>query len=97
MKGIDGKISYSDVIMVKMKTNTVVAVSPNPAGNMITVSGIAQPGELSIISSNGSTVLKRNVNTATANFDVSHLPAGLYVVRFINNNSSSSKKLLIKH
>ena len=97
MKGIDGKISYSDVIMVKMKTNTVVAVSPNPAGNMITVSGIAQPGELSIISSNGSTALKRNVNTATANFDVSDLPAGLYVVRFINNNSSSSKKLLIKH
>ena len=97
MTGIDGKIIYSNVVMIKVAGNTSITVYPNPANNIVTVSGLSQPGVLSIINYSGSTVLTTSANSSSISFDVSRLPEGLYVVRFSNSKININKKLVIGH
>ncbi len=97
LTGRDGTIEYSDVVMVKIAGAVSLNISPNPANNKLTITGISQPGTISLISSNGATVLVKNTCSTTANFDVSYLPEGLYVVRFNNAHTTINKKLLIQH
>jgi len=52
MKGIDGKISYSHVVMVKATGGIAITLSPNPANNTLAISGMQQPDNISLINSN---------------------------------------------
>lgn len=97
MTGTDGKTAYSGIVMVKTTGNAFIGLYPNPANNNVTINGLQEPGKLSVINCNGSTVLKTTVSSATAKLNVSGLPGGLYVVRFNNGKNTVTKKLVIRH
>lgn len=97
MTDINGKITYSNILTVRIAKQLSVNLSPNPAGNTIVINGLSQPGNVSIISYNGSVVLTANANTSSVSLDISRLPAGLYVVRFSYQKNSINKKLIIQH
>ena len=97
LTGMDGKITYSNVVLIKPAGSISLDISPNPASNILSVSGFLQPGIISVISSNGSTVFSNAVKSAPLNIDIAKLPEGVYVVRFSNANTTVNKKLLIRH
>jgi hypothetical protein len=96
MTGIDGKISYSKILIIRTTDNPSITLSPNPANNAITVNGLFQKGIISIINSSGRTVLTANTNAPSVTLHISRLPAGLYVVRFSNQKTIINKKLVIQ-
>ena len=91
----DGKNDYSNIVTISGAAHVVISLSPNPASNIVTVKGSFGKGIISLINSSGQTVLSVNSNAAPVNLDVSRLPGGLYVLRFIDPSTIINKKLLI--
>ena len=91
----DGKNDYSNIVTISIPAHVFISLSPNPANNIVTVNGNFGKGIISLINSSGQTVLSVNSNTSPVNIDVSLLPRGLYVLRFIDPHTIINKKLLI--
>ncbi len=68
-----------------------VKIYPNPATDLIYVENLAG-GELSIISMNGSMVMSRNIDANKTSIDVSSLADGVYIIKTVNNNATSTIK-----
>ena len=91
----DGKNDYSNIVTISIPAHVFISLSPNPANNIVTISGNFGKGIISLINSSGQTVLSVNSNTSPVNLDISLLPGGLYVLRFIDPHTIINKKLLI--
>lgn len=91
----DGKISYSNVVTIRIPPHVFVSLYPNPANNIVTVNGSFGKGIISVINSAGQTVLSVNSNAPPVNLDLSRLPGGLYVLRFSDASTIINKKLMI--
>jgi Secretion system C-terminal sorting domain len=96
MTGIDGKISYSKIIMIKSATKPFINLSPNPASNTVRINSGFQKSIIAVINSCGQTVLTANTSTPSVTLDISRLPAGLYVIRVSDQTNSINKKLVIR-
>jgi hypothetical protein len=73
-------------------------VYPNPAIDVISISGLQAKDEIRIVDMRGNTVVRQQ-NTASANavtINVSALPKGTYVVE-VNNGTSKEAKSFIKN
>jgi hypothetical protein len=97
MVDIDGKFSYSNVLPVKIKRLHSITISPNPAKNSVTISGFEKQGKITIINSNGSSVYSTNATAQPMKINISHLPAGLYIMRFTDGKIVSFKKLVVQN
>jgi hypothetical protein len=93
----DEKNDYSKIVSISIPAHVTISLSPNPANNIVTVNGSFGKGVISVVNSTGQTVLCVSSKAAPVNLDVSHLPGGLYVLRFIDPSTIINKKLLISH
>lgn len=97
MTGMDGKISYSNIVMIKNTGTPTITFSPNPASNALTINGLFQKGNITLINSGGQTVMTANSNAATVTLNISHLPAGLYTIRINDQKNIVNKRLVIQN
>ncbi len=94
----DGTFKYSDIqkISCANRKNEII-ISPNPVVNKFYITGMAMgKNTISIYSKNGNFLNKLNVTNNT-NIDISHLPSGVYVIKILNENGSSSVERLVKY
>lgn len=70
-------------------------VYPNPATNQLTVE-TSIPGEnfFHIYSVTGKVIMSAKLNKGIQHFDISDLPAGVYIVRFQQRDHNDSKKFI---
>ena len=97
MVDINGKFSYSNVLPVKIKKLHSITISPNPAKNFVTINGFEKQGKITIINSNGASVYSTNATAQSMKISISHLPAGLYFMRFTDGKIVSFKKLFVQN
>ena len=96
MTNIDGKNAYSNVVTIKTGARVFISLSPNPANTSVTITGRFRKGIISVINSNGQTVLAAEANASPVTLNISLLPAGLYAVRFSDATIITNKKLVIQ-
>jgi hypothetical protein len=68
-----------------------ITLYPNPAHNELIISGAGTIEEVAISNMAGQTIFQTNHSTANAHIDISHWPAGLYLVRI---NGSDVRRFL---
>jgi hypothetical protein len=73
-----------------------LSLYPNPASKTLTVKGLQQKFELTIIDLSGKVILEKEVNTNTNDLDISTLESGMYWVRVSRNNQTATRKLLVQ-
>ena len=85
MVDVDGKFSYSQVILLSERTASVRTISPNPATAFITIQ-MDTPDfagkELQILDARGNTIQRVMITNRQLKLYVGRLAAGLYFVRF---------------
>lgn len=95
------RIFVDDIALIKGETSAIsssralgnVTLSPNPAQDMLFVSGVSGDFGVSIFNLNGTLVNKtENINR----IDISGIAAGAYLVRVDANQASSVQKLIVK-
>jgi hypothetical protein len=95
MTDLDGNNVYSNIVTIRISAHVFINLFPNPANDIVTVNGSFGKGIILLINSTGQTVLSANVNAPPLKLDVSRLPAGLYVLRFVSASAIINRKLLI--
>jgi|GEM_PF-4206286 len=91
-----GAASYSSIVKILRKgAEPAVAVFPNPARESITVSLGREPrnGIITVIDLTGRTVRQLAVASADTRVDLADLPAGNYIVRFMDDQTKSTVKI----
>lgn len=73
----------------------IVAITPNPATNIVTVSAGAMH-QAAIIDLNGRTVTTAPLTDGSATFDVSTLARGAYFVRITGDQATIVRKLIVR-
>jgi Secretion system C-terminal sorting domain len=91
----DGSSSFSNIVLVKFKQPVSFSVSPNPARDVLNITGISCPGNMSLVNANGSIVHTARVTGSSAALDIARLPAGMYIARYSCNGNVINKKLLV--
>ncbi len=92
----------SSVSVEEVESNQVLALYPNPASEQITLSYATSNSELSIalFDITGKQVYNQQLNVVPGLnqeiISVSHLPAGIYQLSLITNQSITTQKLIIK-
>jgi hypothetical protein len=89
----DGTYAYSKIVHVRMPDTEKVIISPNPAGNNITITGVSQNWDIEVTNAAGA-VVQRAKNQYY--IDSKHFPAGLYVVRVTMENGYVVSRKIIK-
>ncbi len=87
---------------VSKTDNTTIHITPNPASSVVRLSGLSEKGQqILIYNTNGQLLLTQSIHeqTETNLIDVKKLSNGLYFVKVINREGSTSKalKLLVQH
>ena len=100
---LDGSIEYSHTIaLVRDVAQNTIAIYPNPINEWLIVNASINPStklEIKIYDSVGRVVFSKEpiVNSSgqwNAKIDSSHLPSGMYMIQFINGNTSETMKLI---
>lgn len=72
-----------------------IKIYPNPSSNMVSISGINQAAQVSIISTDGRLIENITTNAKTQ-IDLSSYTPGMYLVQISNSEGSITKPLIIK-
>ncbi len=86
---VDGKFVYSKIISVTRSKTLQVVLYPNPASNSIRVTNCnaEEVQEIQVLNSNGSLVMTGKANNQLQ-FNISHLSAGVYVLKVLKKDKS---------
>jgi hypothetical protein len=84
--------------ITKSLNNEMIAISPNPATNMatITVQNYTPDSKITVYNASGSVITSMPVTTAHTQLDVNLYPTGVYIVKYADANRTYCQKLL-KH
>jgi hypothetical protein len=97
LKQVDfnGKYEYSKSIAVKMNSNPMLQVFPNPTTEFVQVTGIETPTTLQLIDSKGLVVEERHIDK-NERLEVKNRNSGIYFIRIFDAASSQSKRIVVQ-
>ena len=73
-----------------------VMLFPNPASNVVTIAGIADNAQVSIIDLNGREVYNQKANGSRLQVNVDGFAKGAYFVRVVSEKNNVIRKLIVK-
>ena len=96
---IDGGYKYSTIVGIKDgQSNVVLKAFPTPVQNQLTVqhSSAISSGKIEVLSVDGRLIksLSLSAGVQQTSVDLSSAKAGVYIIRFINDNSIESLKIV---
>ncbi|MEP7229317.1 MAG: T9SS type A sorting domain-containing protein [Ginsengibacter sp.] len=93
----NGKFTYSKIVTVNTgKALSSIKINPNPAKNILQVTGLnpTNPATISIIGFSGNAIKKIVVKNNSCLIDVSNLPAGIYCIKVQENKEITNLKFV---
>ena len=82
---------------VKKRKQVILSLHPNPAKNMVYISGDRYfGGTVRLYNSLGTLLISKQVVSQPVMIDVSDLPKGIYIIRVTDKNNTSAMSKLIK-
>ncbi len=97
----DGSITYSNTIEIdnRQEVTLTLSVSPNPGANLLSVDiqGAAEQAAMGLYSQDGKLLVSVNLpyGQGEHQFDVSSIPAGLYLLVLDNGSERISSKVIV--
>lgn len=69
---------------------------PNPANGTVNIAANSNTGTVSIFSTTGNKVFEATLSDNNHNINITALSAGLYIVRYKNENGTATQKLIVR-
>jgi Peptidase family M1 domain/Secretion system C-terminal sorting domain/Peptidase M1 N-terminal domain len=92
---------YSGIVKVQLYTSKDLLISPNPAKDVVNISfdnNNREKATVKVMNAEGKLVLESTTNNEFIHFDVSNLPAGVYMAQvFKEGQVTAANKLLVRH
>lgn len=94
MLDIDGKMTYSAIIKIVFTGKNELQVFPNPANNIITLSGLQSKGVIKIMSADGKLVMQMAVTNNSLLVDISKWAKGMYILQYNDGEKVQQIKII---
>ena len=94
--GTNGDISYSNSLFVSDKSNSSIAVFPNPVSNNLTITGLNGQSLIKIVNNLGQIMLVQKTSANSLNMDLSTLKEGVYILSISDDADRISIRKFIK-
>jgi hypothetical protein len=91
---IDGKYAYSKLVRLVNKNAGALVVFPNPANDVITISGLNGAGEIKLSSVEGKELIKQPVRGQSQVLNISSLSVAIYILQYNNDGKTLFQKLI---
>lgn len=85
--------TVNSVGMEALTNQPEISIYPNPTNNVLVLSGITESSNLIITDLLGNKVLEENAVSGIVEIDLSHLPAGTYVIQLTTETSYIVEKI----
>lgn len=92
----NGSIKYSDVVKVNIKNGSTINIFPNPASDVLSISGLEAKATVRIFDSKGQLIMKLQNNNSVIQADIQPLAKGAYYIEIIESNGSKQSQRFIK-
>lgn len=99
-----GQYYNIDVLLSDTRVNSIdakfndnsISIYPNPAKDMIRIDGTDANGSIQILDVTGKVVANTNSSSSSTVIELSNFNKGVYILRYINNNSILTEKLIVE-
>ncbi len=72
-----------------------ISIFPNPSNGILHVGGLDRSSALRLYSAEGKMVLNKTTDSENFSLDISHLPAGMYILQVNNSSGSFTDRIVI--
>ncbi len=79
---IDGRFTLSPVVRLQKTVSGNIVLYPNPATDVITISGLQQNSVIILFSADGKLLTQQKVNTQSTTLDLRNYPIGMYILSY---------------
>ena len=86
--------NYKQVAGVRNAQRLAVSISPNPVKDMLQVSGLEQPAQVSFFNTEGKKVMEGRVEAGTSSMSLQSLPQGVYFMAIRNEAGVTVQKIV---
>jgi hypothetical protein len=96
---LDGAVSYSKILQVKMRQAEALNIIGNPVQNVLHLQinvSLSQANYLSVFDFTGRRLKTFNVQNGIQDIDVSFIPSGTYVLQLIASDGKEYNKVFVK-
>ena len=90
----DGKTTYSKVVFIDFSKPVSIKLYPNPVRDVLTIEGLQNTNNISIISLQGSVLAKATASGSTYAWNIKQLPAGTYYLRIEAGKNVTALKFI---
>lgn len=91
----DGKFTYSNIVRVDFNSKANIIISPNPAHDHIIITGATAFKQVQVVDVAGKMIKQMNI-TSDNRYDLSGLSKGIYFIRFVGEEETSTHKIVIE-
>lgn len=95
---LNGRFTYSSIIVLYNNKRLLTVVSPNPViqNTTISFSESSVPGVLTLLNTNGQIMLRQNLKAGSSNtaLNMTHLPAGIYYLQIQADGLFETQKII---
>jgi hypothetical protein len=89
-----GQFKYSNIIKLFNKVTNQITIYPNPAKDVITISGLQGKGQLQLTNMQGDVLMQQNVQAQSMVINLSTFANGTYILKYLNNKTTTIQKLI---
>lgn len=90
----DGTFSYSNIIKIQTEAVNTFSILGNPVKDNLTITGLKRGALLALYDNAGKMLLQKNIQDQSFSLDLSFLSSGVYYLKYSNNGSIETKKII---
>ena len=90
----DGAFKYSSINKLSFGGQLVFSIFPNPAQDMVTISGITDDRIIKLLSSDGKELIKRRATGQSMTLNLSGYAPGFYIIQYDNGKTIYREKFI---
>lgn len=90
------KVEAEPLATTEIESESVVSIYPNPASDRINIKGVSEIEKVEIYSIEGKLVKSFSAKSKSVSFNISHLPAAVYMIKVITEKGTLSSKWIKK-
>lgn len=96
MQDLDGKVSYSSIVLLQAGKEAIIGIYPNPVGSNLNITGLKTNATLRVINAKGQTMMQQKTGANSISIDVADYLPGYYILEVSSDGVKTINKTFIK-
>ncbi len=94
MLDLDGHYTLSKIIRLSNYPDDQLLISPNPATDLVSLSGLRSGGIIEMLNIQGEVLRRIHITAQTQTVNITGYPVGIYIIKYIRDQETTLQKIV---